>query len=74
MIHESRSASLAYMEDRAIETADERARLLARSYQWLSRSQRRRLQVLDGRAVLVRYPWLARAEAARHAAKPPAPR
>jgi hypothetical protein len=58
--------------DPAIETTDERARLLARSYQWLTRSQRRRLQVLDAEAVLVRYPWLARAEAARHASKPPA--
>jgi hypothetical protein len=49
---------------------EERARLLARPYQWLTRSQRRRLQVLDARAVLVRYPWLARAEAARHASRP----
>jgi hypothetical protein len=57
------------MPDAAMDT-DERTRLLARSYQWLTRSQRRRLQVLDGRAVLVRYPWLARAETARHAAKP----
>jgi hypothetical protein len=60
-------------EDQATEATDERTRLLARSYQWLTRSQRRRLQVLDARAVLVRYPWLARAEAARRAAKPPAP-
>jgi hypothetical protein len=60
------------MRKAVTETDEERTRLLARSYQWLTRSQRRRLQVLDGRAVLVRYPWLARAEAARREAKPPA--
>ena len=48
---------------------DERARLLARSYQWLTSSQRRRLAVLDARAVAERYPWIARTEAARHASK-----
>jgi hypothetical protein len=62
------------MREAASDNDAERTRLLARSYQWLTRSQRRRLQVLDGQAVLVRYPWLARAEAARHAAKPPARR
>ncbi|MDX6660514.1 MAG: hypothetical protein QOJ55_1336 [Solirubrobacteraceae bacterium] len=51
------------------ESDEERTRLLARSYQWLTRSQRRRLQVLDAQAVLVRYPWLARAEAARQASR-----
>jgi hypothetical protein len=45
--------------------AEERKRLAGRSYQWLTASQRRRLQVLDARAVSARYPWLARAEAAR---------
>jgi hypothetical protein len=55
----------------ATESDEERTRLQSRSYQWLTRSQRRRLQVLDARAVLVRYPWLARAEAARHASRPP---
>ena len=58
---------------RAAESDEERTRLLARTYQWLTRSQRRRLQVLDARAVLVRYPWLARAEAARRALRPPTP-
>jgi hypothetical protein len=58
------------MPDAASDNDAERTRLLARSYQWLTRSQRRRLQVLDAQAVLVRYPWLARAEAARHAARP----
>jgi hypothetical protein len=53
---------------RATETdEEERERLSARSYQWLTASQRRRLEVLDARAVVARYPWLARAEAARHA-------
>jgi hypothetical protein len=61
------------MREAASNNDAERTRLLARSYQWLTRSQRRRLQVLDARAVLVRYPWLARTEAARHAAKPLAP-
>ena len=56
------------------ETEAERTRLLARSYQWLTRAQRRRLQVLDAQAVLVRYPWLARAEAARQASRPVARR
>ena len=53
-----------------MESDEERTRLLARSYQWLTRSQRRRLQVLDAQAVLVRYPWLARAEAARASRAP----
>jgi hypothetical protein len=55
---------------RAAETdEEERERLSARSYQWLTASQRRRLEVLDARAVAARYPWLARTEAARHAQK-----
>jgi hypothetical protein len=53
---------------------DERARLTARSYQWLTASKRRRLALLDARAVVARYPWLARTEAARHATKEPAGR
>jgi hypothetical protein len=51
------------------ESAHERERLLARSYQWLTSSQRRRLAVLDARAVAERYPWIARTEAARHTSK-----
>jgi hypothetical protein len=55
---------------RATETDEqERERLSARTYQWLTASQRRRLEVLDARAVVARYPWLARAEASRHAQK-----
>ena len=48
---------------------EERARLLARSYQWLTRSQRRRLAVLDAQEVAARYPWIARTEAARQASE-----
>jgi hypothetical protein len=70
----SRTVSLVFMARAATDGDRERTRLLARSYQWLTRSQRRRLQVLDGRAVLLRYPWLARAEAARHASKPTPPK
>jgi hypothetical protein len=51
---------------------DEHAQLTARSYQWLTSSKRRRLALLDARAVVARYPWLARTEAARHARKEPA--
>ena len=50
---------------------DEHARLTARSYQWLTPSKRRRLAVLDARAVVARYPWLARSEAARRASTDP---
>jgi hypothetical protein len=50
---------------------EERARLLARSYQWLRPSQRRRLAVLDAREVAARYPWIARTEAARRTSRPP---
>jgi hypothetical protein len=53
---------------------DEHARLTARSYQWLTPSKRRRLAVLDARAVVARYPWIARTEAARHASNGPAGR
>jgi hypothetical protein len=49
----------------------EHAQLTARSYQWLTSSKRRRLALLDARAVVARYPWLARTEAARHASKEP---
>jgi hypothetical protein len=52
----------------------EHAQLTARSYQWLTSSKRRRLALLDARAVVARYPWLARTEAARHASKEPAGR
>jgi hypothetical protein len=48
---------------------DERAALAARSYQWLTPSKRRRLAVLDARAVVASHPWIARTEAARLAAK-----
>lgn len=40
--------------------ADEHERLAARSYQWLTASQRQRLRELDARATVARYPWLGR--------------
>ena len=53
---------------------DEHARLAARSYQWLTSSQRRRLNELDVRATVQRYPWLARLVADGRAARDDAPK
>ena len=46
---------------------EEHARLAARTYQWLTASQRRRLAELDARATVARYPWLGRLVAGRGA-------
>jgi hypothetical protein len=43
---------------------EEHERLMARSYQWLRASQRRRLRELDARATAARYPWLGRTASA----------